>query len=139
MKIGTTHRNKIWKSLLDWRKSVNTVDLSQIQPSLTAASDISLSSQTSAYNPGYYEITRYTFKQVISVTNESIELGMKERDVKNGVNGQSKDAANGQSENGVNGRMENGVSNGESEMEVSPTKVEVSPDSRKRKSECLDE
>ncbi|KAL8571079.1 hypothetical protein ACOMHN_010540 [Nucella lapillus] len=71
LKIGQAHRTKIWNALLEWRKMVNTVDLSQLHPSFSNASDITLASQNSlsqqsAYNPEYLEITRYSFKQVIS-------------------------------------------------------------------------
>ena len=72
MRIGQAHRNKIWKSLLEWRASNHTLDVSQLQPSLSSASDLGLNpqgsgSQQSSYCPGYFEITRYTFKQVFSL------------------------------------------------------------------------
>ncbi|XP_070207161.1 cellular tumor antigen p53-like isoform X2 [Littorina saxatilis] len=76
MKIGTGHRNKIWKALVEWRESVHTLDVSQLQPSLGAGSDLGLTSQgsqQSSYCPGYYEITRYTFKQVISLSQSQGE------------------------------------------------------------------
>ena len=76
MKIGQAHRNKIWKALLEWRASNNTVDVSQLQPSLSSASDMGLASQNSlsqqsSYCPGFFEITRYSFKQVFSFTESS--------------------------------------------------------------------
>lgn len=108
MKIGTAHRNKLWKALLDWRKTVNTIDLSQIQPSLTAASD--LSSQQSGFNPGYYEITRYTFKQVISFEKTT--------------------------EKGSAAPTVNGGEAKEKDMGESPSSTH---NLRKRKSDCLDE
>ena len=75
MKIGQAHRNKIWKALLEWRAANNTVDVSQLQPSLSSASDLGLASQSSvsqqsSFCPGYFEITRYTFKQVFSLSKE---------------------------------------------------------------------
>ena len=95
MRINTAHRNKIWKALVEWRESINnTVDLSQLQPSLGSTSDpsdpsadptLGLTSQSSlsqqsTYCPGYYEITRYTFKQVFSFVHsaESDEEGERE-------------------------------------------------------------
>ncbi|KAK7497948.1 hypothetical protein BaRGS_00010819 [Batillaria attramentaria] len=78
MKIGTGHRNKIWKALVEWREAVNNsiADASQLlQQSLSSAStDTVLTtqgsvSQGSTYCPGYYEVTRYTFKQTISFSH----------------------------------------------------------------------
>ncbi|XP_029643409.1 tumor protein 63 isoform X3 [Octopus sinensis] len=67
MRIGTGHRNKIWKNLLEYRKLVNSGAESQaLQHTSSTASTLSLASQNSTYCPGYYEVTRYTFKQVIS-------------------------------------------------------------------------
>ncbi|KAL5015354.1 hypothetical protein ScPMuIL_009624 [Solemya velum] len=76
MKIGTSHRNKIWKSLVEYRQNATfTVDTQNLQRDASNASTISLASQNSIsqrsnYCPGYYEVTRYTFKHTISLTNE---------------------------------------------------------------------
>ncbi len=72
MKIGTPHRNKLWRSLVEFRNSLSfqggavTQDL---QRSSSNASTISMASQGSqpGYCPGFYEVTRYTFKHTISV------------------------------------------------------------------------
>lgn len=82
MKIGNAHRNKIWKSLLDLRNQGYTavpVDSQDLQKSASSTSTISIASQNSisqnsTYNPGYYEVTRYTFKHTISITNEEKHL-----------------------------------------------------------------
>lgn len=80
MKIGTGHRNKIWKALVEWREAVNNsiVDASQLlHQSLSSGSTDTLLttqgsvSQSSTYCPGYYEVTRYTFKQTISLSQEN--------------------------------------------------------------------
>jgi hypothetical protein len=78
MKIGSAHRNKIWKSLLDLRNQGYTaipVDSQELQKSASSTSTISIASQNSisqnsTYNPGYYEVTRYTFKHTISIAEE---------------------------------------------------------------------
>ncbi|XP_045162894.2 tumor protein 63 isoform X2 [Mercenaria mercenaria] len=78
MKIGNAHRNKIWKSLLDLRNQGFTaipVDSQDLQKSASSTSTISIASQNSisqnsTYNPGYYEVTRYTFKHTISLAEE---------------------------------------------------------------------
>lgn len=79
MKIGTSHRNKIWSALLEWRQQATAAnnDLSQtLQQSISLpSSDSLLSSQSSlsqqsSYCPGFYEVTRYTFKQTISLTHD---------------------------------------------------------------------
>lgn len=88
MKIGNSHRNKIWKSLVDFRSlgfTPITLDSQDLQKSSSSTSTISLTSQNtlsqnSTYNPGYYEVTRYTFKHTISVTaDEKIENGHKDK------------------------------------------------------------
>ncbi|XP_033764391.1 tumor protein 63-like isoform X2 [Pecten maximus] len=76
MKIGSGHRNKIWKALVEQRNQ--TVILSEsasLQHEISTASTMSLSSQPSItpnsnYCPGYYEVTRYTFKHTISYTSK---------------------------------------------------------------------
>ena len=84
MKIGNSHRNKIWKSIVDFRSlgfAPITLDSQDMVKSASSTSTISLTSQNSlsqnsTYNPGYYEVTRYTFKHTISLTEE-IENGRK--------------------------------------------------------------
>ncbi|XP_064642871.1 tumor protein 63-like isoform X2 [Lineus longissimus] len=64
MKIGTSHRNQIWKALVEYRQqALFTSQWLQTQGSTAST----LSSQTSSYCPGYYEVTRYTFKQTVSL------------------------------------------------------------------------
>ncbi|XP_052819431.1 tumor protein 63-like isoform X2 [Mya arenaria] len=77
MKIGNSHRNKIWKSLLELRNQGFTTAESQdsLAKQASSTSTISLASQgsisqNSTYNPGFYEVTRYTFKHTISLTKE---------------------------------------------------------------------
>lgn len=66
MRIGTGHRNKIWKSLLDYRQLLSSGTESQaLQHAASNASTLSVGSQNS-YCPGYYEVTRYSFKHTIS-------------------------------------------------------------------------
>ena len=85
MKIGNSHRNKIWKSLVDFRSlgfMPITLESQELQKSTSSTSTISLASQNSlsqnsTYNPGYYEVTRYTFKHTISLTEEKVENGCK--------------------------------------------------------------
>ncbi|GAB1606211.1 tumor protein 63-like isoform X1 [Argonauta hians] len=68
MRIGSGHRNKIWKNLLDYRKMANSgADSQALQHSSSTASTVNMTSQNSTYCPGYYEVTRYTFKQTISL------------------------------------------------------------------------
>lgn len=82
MKIGNAHRNKIWKSLLELRNQGFTtvgVDSQELAKSASSTSTISITSQNSVsqnstYNPGYYEVTRYTFKHTISLTKEDKHL-----------------------------------------------------------------
>lgn len=82
MKIGNAHRNKIWKSLLDLRNQGFTAiptDTQDLQKTASSTSTISIASQNSisqnsTYNPGYYEVTRYTFKHTISLTAEEKHL-----------------------------------------------------------------
>ncbi|XP_064611404.1 cellular tumor antigen p53-like isoform X2 [Liolophura sinensis] len=83
MKIGTAHRNKIWKELLDFRRTADIVN-SQSQAmdrTSSSTSTISLNSQSSTYCPGYFEVTRYTFKHTVSLTKEDHDycLGKKRR------------------------------------------------------------
>ena len=71
MKIGTAHRNKIWRSLVEFRNSQNLApSQSSLQRSGSDASTVSMQSQSGGYNPGYYEVTRYTFKHTISLKQE---------------------------------------------------------------------
>ena len=72
MKIGTQHRNKIWKSLVDFRNSsaFQGSQTQAMQRSSSNASTASMASQGSGYCPGYYEVTRYTFKHTISMKQE---------------------------------------------------------------------
>lgn len=66
MRIGTGHRNKIWKSLLDYRRVLSTgTETQALQHAASNASTLSVGSQNS-YCPGYYEVTRYSFKHTIS-------------------------------------------------------------------------
>jgi hypothetical protein len=76
MKIGTTHRNKIWKGLIEYKNSVNCLIPESLQHESSSASVVSLNSQSSIsqssnYCPGYYEVTRYTFKHTVSLTRET--------------------------------------------------------------------
>ncbi|XP_071110266.1 cellular tumor antigen p53-like isoform X2 [Haliotis cracherodii] len=80
MKIGTSHRNKIWKSLVEYKQAnAYTSEVSQsLARNASSTSTISLSSQpsisqNSAYCPGYYEVTRYTFKHTISITKDDVK------------------------------------------------------------------
>lgn len=78
MRIGTSHRNKIWKALVEYHsESTISINDSQSLPhdastastiSMTSQASISQNSQNSTYCPGYYEVTRYTFKHTISYT-----------------------------------------------------------------------
>jgi len=77
MSIPEHHRRKIWSSLLEFHqgqladmtqafeRSGATTDSLISQPS----SSLSQQSQQSVYNPGFYEVTRYTFKHTVSMTN----------------------------------------------------------------------
>ncbi|KAK6176065.1 hypothetical protein SNE40_014421 [Patella caerulea] len=78
MKIGTSHRNKIWKALVEFHQSQGllTGTSQSLQRDASNASTVSLGSQASisqnsTYCPGYYEVTRYTFKHTISVNDEN--------------------------------------------------------------------
>lgn len=71
MKIGTSHRNKIWKGLTDYKNSLIEEVLQRDSNSATTLNSQSSISQTSTYCPGYYEVTRYTFKHTISLTREA--------------------------------------------------------------------
>ena len=78
MQIGTAHRNKIWKELVNFRNGEISAftDSQGIPRDISLASTISMSSQNSMsqnsnYNPGYYEVTRYTFKHTISVAADN--------------------------------------------------------------------
>ncbi len=68
MKIGTAHRNKIWRSLVEFRNSDTfmSTQTQNMQRSSSNASTVSMQSGT-GYCPGYYEVTRYTFKHTISL------------------------------------------------------------------------
>ena len=67
MNIGTHHRNKIWRSLVEFLHLQST-QTQQMQRASSNASTVSLPSQNSqGYCPGFYEVTRYTFKHTISV------------------------------------------------------------------------
>nr|AAQ55113.1 p63/73 beta variant [Spisula solidissima] len=82
MKIGNAHRNKIWKSVLELRNEGLTAiqaDSQDLQKNASSTSTLSITSQNSVsqnstYNPGYYEVTRYTFKHTISLTAEEKKL-----------------------------------------------------------------
>ena len=67
MKIGTQHRNKIWRSLVEFRSNMNYA--AGMCRSSSNASTVTIPSQN-AYCPGYYEVTRYTFKHTISATKK---------------------------------------------------------------------
>ncbi|XP_048751531.2 cellular tumor antigen p53-like isoform X2 [Ostrea edulis] len=76
MKIGTAHRNKIWKGLVEYKNTVNCLIPESLQHESSTASVVSLNSQSSIsqssnYCPGYYEVTRYTFKHTVSLTRET--------------------------------------------------------------------
>ncbi|KAK3803643.1 hypothetical protein RRG08_023358 [Elysia crispata] len=88
MNIPGEHRHKIWKSLLEFHQANQLSDVTQAlgRSSGLTSSDSFLSSQTtqsqnsqpsqqSIYNPGFYEVTRYTFKHTISMTKHSITAG----------------------------------------------------------------
>ena len=80
MKIGGNHRNKMWKSLLEFRQSTSLP-----QPTMTSQSYAGSSSAPAAtcsvspaaaalqnsFNPAYLEVTRYTFKHSVSLTDRS--------------------------------------------------------------------
>lgn len=75
MQIGSGHRNKIWKSIVEFRSSTsfipNGTDATEdIQRTFSSTSTVSLNSQSSTYCPGYYEVTRYTFKHTISLSKD---------------------------------------------------------------------
>ena len=75
MKIGEQHRNRMWKSLVEFRNATS-LHAAAAGAALTSQSS-SLSSATASnvvtpvnangFNPGYYEVTRYTFKHTISL------------------------------------------------------------------------
>ena len=97
MRIGTIHRNKIWRALVEYRQS-NNLGTSQADPtapddvigsgestvkaSLSNASTISAHAgpessgsstnptSSQGYCPGFYEVTRYTFKHNLSIKKE---------------------------------------------------------------------
>ena len=69
MKIGTQHRNKMWRSLVEMRNGANLSPRPEtLHASASTASTVS--SSAFAANPGFYEVTRYTFKHTISLKNE---------------------------------------------------------------------
>ena len=76
MKIGGQHRNQMWRSLIEFRNSTSCHQMSsqsqEIQRGVSNASTCSsgvTSAAANGYSPGYYEITRYTFKHTISVNS----------------------------------------------------------------------
>ncbi|KAI0238142.1 hypothetical protein LSAT2_011246 [Lamellibrachia satsuma] len=71
MKIGTHHRNKIWRSLVEFCNGKMLVNSTQSQLDLqksgsTASTTSFTSAQNAGYCPEFYEVTRYTFKHIIS-------------------------------------------------------------------------
>ncbi|KAL3861080.1 hypothetical protein ACJMK2_007165 [Sinanodonta woodiana] len=80
MKIGNSHRTKIWKSILDYRNAgtLTETQAQDLQRTTSSTSTVSISSQNSisqnsTYCPGYYEVTRYTFKHTISFENDFVK------------------------------------------------------------------
>ena len=80
MKIGTDHRNQIWRSLVEFRNTnMFSSPVQSLQRSQSNASTISMASQNGtaagqltngAAGPGFYEVTRYTFKHTISMKKD---------------------------------------------------------------------
>ena len=69
MKIGTQHRNRLWRSVVEKRSrdlsGVGSQD--DLQRSGSTASSTSVTTaQNTGFCPGFYEVTRYTFKHTIS-------------------------------------------------------------------------
>ncbi|GFO22022.1 WD repeat-containing protein wrap73-like [Plakobranchus ocellatus] len=86
MNIPQEHCRKIWKSLLEFHQAnqlsdvtqalgrssgLSSTDSSNFLGSQMNPSQNSQPSQQSIYNPGFYEVTRYTFKHTISMTRQS--------------------------------------------------------------------
>nr|DAA64757.1 TPA_inf: DeltaNp63alpha [Lottia gigantea] len=76
MKIGTSHRNKIWKALIEFRNN-QMADVG-LQRDFSSASTASMNSQASisqnsTYCPGGFAVTRYTFKHTISFPRDDEE------------------------------------------------------------------
>ena len=82
MKIKTQHRNKIWRSLVEYQSCGLNGTSQLVEPSLTcstsAAALVSNASHTpvmqglgqSGSIPPYYEVTKYTFKHTISLKKD---------------------------------------------------------------------
>ncbi|XP_013397877.1 cellular tumor antigen p53 isoform X2 [Lingula anatina] len=74
LSIGTDHRNKIWKALSAWKTRRAQGGAGATPRGLSGASDastISLASQISGgYSPGVFEVTRYTFKHTVSISDD---------------------------------------------------------------------
>jgi len=106
MKIGTMHRNQIWRSMVELRNSVmlhtnqiidtppapstptlvTSAEVQQVELTKQPTEPLSIASQSSTasdasavsvtaqqnngFNPGFYEVTRYTFKHTISIKKE---------------------------------------------------------------------
>ena len=98
MKIGTMHRNQIWRSMVELRSNSmlqvnpstpNSVISTEVQQTpltklptepigitsqsstTSAASEASMATQqNNGFSPGYYEVTRYTFRHTISIKKE---------------------------------------------------------------------
>ena len=74
MKIGEQHRNRMWKSLVEFRNATSlhaaaagAALTSQSSASSATASNVVTPVNANGFNPGYYEVTRYTFKHTISL------------------------------------------------------------------------
>ena len=74
MKIGTQHRNKIWRSLVEFRNSntFSTAHTEELARSTSNASTVSVESPAAQGfdSPGYFEVTKYTFKHTISLDQQ---------------------------------------------------------------------
>jgi hypothetical protein len=80
MKIKAQHRNKVWKSLVEWRSGGYCGSLSAGSQSastgagggvVTASNVIQMQQQgQQTALPAYYEVTKYTFKHTISKKND---------------------------------------------------------------------
>ncbi len=70
MRIGTAHRNRIWRSLVEFRNSSAFIG-SQLDLQRSGSTASTASMQSNAVpGAGYYEVTRYTFKHTISLKKE---------------------------------------------------------------------
>ncbi|CAL1547067.1 unnamed protein product [Lymnaea stagnalis] len=92
MNIPETHSKKMWKSLVEFHQANQLTDVAQalgrsniisssdsttlIIPTQASSSGSSQSqhSQQSVYNPGFYEVTRYTFKHTIMTRNNASKV-----------------------------------------------------------------